>query len=187
MVHEVQTPDPMSHSPSRKLDVFAALLSYLVPGLGQIYQGRVSKGILFLVSLHVLFFYGMWLGQFRNVYLPHTDTRHNVVFTSTILADVENRLQFAGQFFIGVAAWPALIQYASDPNLEKHPLLGTWQRAPRHDELNALQRNGDKRWDLGWVYTVIAGVLNILVIYDALAGPAVREAPDEMEQRVIAT
>jgi hypothetical protein len=26
--------------------------------------------------------------------------------------------------------------------------------------------------ELGWVYTVIAGVLNILVIYDAVAGPA---------------
>ena len=35
-----------------------------------------------------------------------------------------------------------------------------------------LQRDGDKTWDLGWVYTVIAGVLNIMVIYDALTGPA---------------
>ena len=35
-----------------------------------------------------------------------------------------------------------------------------------------MQRDSDKRWDLGWVYTVIAGVLNVLVIYDALAGPA---------------
>jgi hypothetical protein len=41
--------------------------------------------------------------------------------------------------------------------------------------LNKLQRDGDKTWDLGWVYTVIAGVLNVLVIYDALAGPAFRE------------
>ena len=41
--------------------------------------------------------------------------------------------------------------------------------------MNQLQRDGDKTWDLGWVYTVIAGVLNVLVIYDALAGPAFRE------------
>src|SRR5438477_255051 len=38
-------------------------------------------------------------------------------------------------------------------------------------------RDGNKRWDLGWVYTVIAGVLNLLVIYDALAGPLFREYP----------
>jgi hypothetical protein len=177
----------MSQPTPRQLDAWAALLSYLVPGLGQIYQGRVGKGILFLVSLHVLFFYGMWLGEFRNVYLPHTDTRQNVVFTSTVLADVENRLHFAGQFFIGVAAWPALIQYYSDPNADKHPILGSWQRAPRVEELNSLQRNGDKRWDLGWVYTVIAGVLNILVIYDALAGPAVPDASVELKKKVVTT
>ena len=48
-------------------------------------------------------------------------------------------------------------------------------RAPSLDKINQLQRDGDKTWDLGWVYTVIAGVLNVLVIYDALAGPAFRE------------
>jgi hypothetical protein len=31
--------------------------------------------------------------------------------------------------------------------------------------------------DLGWVYTVIAGVLNIMVIYDAFAGPAFLAPP----------
>ncbi len=35
-----------------------------------------------------------------------------------------------------------------------------------------MQTAGDKTWDLGWIYTVIAGVLNIMVIYDAIAGPA---------------
>ena len=35
-----------------------------------------------------------------------------------------------------------------------------------------LQRDGDKTWDLAWVYTVIASVLNVMVIYDAFAGPA---------------
>ena len=47
--------------------------------------------------------------------------------------------------------------------------------------MNDLQRNGDKRWDLGWVYTIIAGVLNILVIYDALAGPAFRDPKEVAE------
>jgi hypothetical protein len=38
-----------------------------------------------------------------------------------------------------------------------------------------LQREHHKKWELAWVYTVIAGVLNLLVIYDALAGPVVRD------------
>ena len=36
-------------------------------------------------------------------------------------------------------------------------------QTPPERELNDLQRDGNKRWDLGWVYTVIAGVLNVLV------------------------
>ena len=45
-------------------------------------------------------------------------------------------------------------------------------RTPSDPALNALHTSGDKRLELGWVFTVIAGVLNIMVIYDALAGPA---------------
>lgn len=170
----------MSQLPPRKYDPFAALLSYLVPGLGQIYQGRVSKGLMFAVCLLSLFFYGMWLGNFKNVYLPDpgSDKQQNVVFTKGVLGDLENRLHFVGQFWIGMAAWPAIIQYATfdkDAQPPRHSVLGTWQRPPTEEELNVLQRNGDKHWDLGWVYTVIAGALNFLVIFDALAGPAVRE------------
>src|SRR5262249_26325200 len=39
-------------------------------------------------------------------------------------------------------------------------LLGTYQRAPSEKEINRLQRNSDKTLDLGYVYTVIAGLLN---------------------------
>ena len=53
----------------------AALLSYLVPGLGQIYQGRVGKGILFFVCVYTLFFYGMYLGSWQNVYLARHHRR----------------------------------------------------------------------------------------------------------------
>ena len=61
------TPPP----PPVKLDYVAGLLSYLIPGLGQLTQGRVRKGLLFLVCLYTLFFYGMYLGiRGQNVYLP---------------------------------------------------------------------------------------------------------------------
>lgn len=168
---------------TRKLDALAALLSFLVPGMGQIYQGRIGKGILFLVSLYTLFFYGMWMGQWSNVYLPDTNVTNNYVFHFKPLGDVENRVHFAGQFWIGIAAWPALVQYAAaDPNQPNKPLpiLRDYQKSPDEERLNDLQRRGDKRWDLGWVYTVVAGVLNILVIYDALAGPVHRESPGRL-------
>jgi hypothetical protein len=170
--------------PPVTLDPLAALLSYLVPGLGQIYQGRVGKGLLFFGGLYTLFFYGMWMGQWKNVWLPDATALPDVSIAGQQLGGpakaLKYRLEFLGQFWIGAAAWPAVHQYATfDSTKEKGKLFGKFQRAPIESELNELQRNGDKRWDLGWVYTVIAGVLNLLVIYDAFAGPMFRDPPSD--------
>jgi hypothetical protein len=179
-----QTAAPTAAPP--KLDPFAALLSYLVPGLGQIYQGRTGKGLLFLICVYVLFFYGMYLGRWSNVFLSDT-AGHNPPFPSLplVVNNLYNRPHFAGQFWIGAAAWPAIWHYWHDaPNQARGPIanrqdfFAKFEAAPSEAELNELQRDSDKHWDLGWVYTVIAGVLNVLVIYDALAGPAFGQGSD---------
>lgn len=178
--------------PPRQLDFRAALLSYIIPGLGQVVQGRIAKGVLFFVSLYALFFYGMALGQMKNVWLPPTQAMPDVekqIFGMRIalagpLKPLSYAPQFAGQFWIGAAAWPALAQNIfGEPlptsmeadNRKGLPVIGRYMMTPTEEELNLLQRDGDKRWDLGWVYTLIAGVLNLLVIYDAFAGPAIRD------------
>ena len=162
----------------------AALLSYLVPGLGQIIQGRIAKGVLFLVCLYGLFFYGMYLGHWRNVYIPESaPPRDGQDRTGRMLDMVTDKARFAGQFWIGAAAWPAIAQHLGQPaqrddlrdwhkGVPPHSLFGTFMRAPDEEELNDELRSSDKKYELGWMYTVIAGVLNILVIYDAFAGPA---------------
>jgi hypothetical protein len=183
--------------PERPHSPLAGLLSYLIPGLGQIYQGRVAKGLLFFVCVYALFFYGQYLGSARvtihnteyavssNVYLPDTarEDRNNPFHLPRLLANLYNRPQFAGQFWVGIAAWPAVWQYYTyDENHDKgDPLLGTFQRTPSEAALNAVHTSGSKLMELGWVYTVIAGVLNIMVIYDALAGPAFLLAHKEKE------
>jgi TM2 domain-containing membrane protein YozV len=171
------TPPPAAAPP--KLDPFATLLSYLVPGLGQIYPGRVGKGVLFFVCIYGLFFYGMYLGRWSNVFLADTAERNPTWKLPQWATNLYNRPHFAGQFWIGIAAWPAIWHYThQDPNLPRGPIttrqefISKFEAAPSEVELNDLQRDSDKHWDLGWVYTVIAGVLNVLVIYDALAGPA---------------
>jgi hypothetical protein len=156
-----------------------AVLSYLVPGLGQICQGRVGKGLLFFFCLYGMFFYGMALGSWENVYLPDTTNGAQPSKMPAVITNLYNRLPFLGQFWMGIASWPAIYQYMTydDTNVDGAGLFGSFERAPRSEEtINKLQREGSKTWDLGWVYTVIAGVLNILVIYDALAGPAFAEA-----------
>lgn len=167
-------------TPPRPLDPLAALLSFAIPGLGQVMQGRIAKGFLFFFSLYGLFFYGMAMGQMKNVWIPPPDDVAPVELKGYKLEGLTrslvNRREYLGQFWIGVAAWPAVLQYMTyDKNKDEGPIFGTFQRCPPEETINKLQRDGDKRWDLGWVYTVIAGVLNLLVIYDALAGPMVRE------------
>jgi hypothetical protein len=174
-----------------RLDPVAAFLSYLVPGLGQINQGRVGKGLLFLVCIYALFGYGMYLGRWSNVFLADT-AGPNKPFPSLplLVNNLYNRPHFAGQFWIGVAAWPAVWHYwHDDPNQvrgkanNRQEFFAKFEMAPSEQEINELQRDGDKHWDLGWVYTVIAGVLNVLVIYDALAGPAFGPGADEAKER----
>ena len=201
---------PNSNNPVPPLPQYTplpALLSYLVPGLGQMVQGRFGKGLLFFVCLYGLFFYGLFLGQgeaavidpnnrsgsakkfdlTNNVYLPSARDRNDVVVVnahasyldrfgqslSALAADLYNRPQFLGQFWMGIVVWPAIVQYNSPGSEDSPPpFLGTFMRTPSVESLNAVHTSRDKLIDLGWVYTVIAGVLNILVIYDALAGPA---------------
>ncbi len=183
----MSSPAPSPSPAPRKLDWLAFVLSYLLPGLGQVLQGRVGKGVLFFVCLYGLFFYGMWMGQMKNVWLPDASKLPEVEVP--ILGKLDGwpkalyyRPQFLGQFWIGVAAWPAVVQYvATEPPADAGDrpkptaVLGHYMQTPPEAELNDLQRGQDKRWDLGWVYTVIAGVLNVLVMYDALAGPVVRD------------
>jgi len=190
------TPSVPVVAPPIQYNWLAGLLSYLIPGLGQIYQGRIAKGVLFLVSIYGMFFYGLYLGSWSNVYLPAiaTDDENNSLHLPIFLANLYNRPQFAGQFWMGIASWPALIQYNTfDPQQDKHPWLGEYQRTPpesrtgatttKSPTLNELQTDGDKTWDVGWVFTVIAGVLNIMVIYDAVAGPALRSAQATKERK----
>jgi hypothetical protein len=168
--------------PPRVYSPVAGLLSYLVPGLGQIYQGRVAKGLLFLVCLYALFFYGLYLGEWQDVYVqPLTETDRVAerggpparTGRGNPFEVILGRARFLGQVWIGVAAWPAIWQYLTYNPAEAPPsFLGKLERMPPDEEMNNTLRNSDKTPDLGWMYTVIAGALNILVIYDAFAGPA---------------
>jgi hypothetical protein len=168
---------------SQPTSLLGGFLSFLVPGLGQIMQGRVLKGLMFLVLLLTLFHVGHALGNYQNVYLPPAEippgaNPQQMNLGQSLYNSFYQRLPFAGQVWIGVAAWPALFQYFDRPipGEDHFAFLKTYMRAPHNreddDSVNNFIRDSDKMPDLGLIYTIIAGVLNILVIYDAYAGPA---------------
>ena len=136
---------PPPHPP-REFSPLPALLSFLVPGLGPIYQGRVGKGVLFLVCIYALFFYGMYLGGGTvqagsppatytvsgPVYLPQAPKQNAPLPNLPGWAnDLYNRPQYLGQFWVGVVAWPALLQYLNyDENKDAGPIFGRFERDP---------------------------------------------------------
>lgn len=160
----------------------AALLGWLVPGLGHLYQGRTGKGLLFFVCVMGSFWYGMYLGN------------GHVVYAST--PGQELRWQYYCQLGAGGVALPALLQRSRV--LQGKPPIGQsddpaasrpWYAPPRNQPIRtkddsgniSLQPNELSRWvvdsnpyfEIGTVYTMIAGLLNLLVVCDAYAGPLV--------------
>ncbi len=169
-------PPPRVDLKNRRL---AALLAFLVPGLGHFYQGRRGKGALYLVCILGLYLFGFVLGGQRNVYWT---------WVNPLRSPDSFRLYFVGQFWIGLSAFPALIQ-ATLIHYGKLPIFGGFMASPYLDpsmsaplraaiEESARRGNemysllGGKRVEIGTLYTTIAGMLNILAIYDAYDGPA---------------
>jgi TM2 domain-containing membrane protein YozV len=169
----------------------AAFLAWLVPGLGHIYQGRTGKGVLFFVCIIGTFFYGWYVGGERVVYASTAN-----VFSMQFLQD---RWQYVCQVGAGLPALPALVE-RQRMREGKAPLFGelmrppnpaqctsTDQTDPNHvvqhpDELAKWNYDLGDFFEIGTVFTVIAGLLNILAIYDAYGGPLIIIPDDKKKQ-----
>jgi hypothetical protein len=199
---------PQEGKPALKVDLrdpyWAAILAWLWPGAGHLYQRRYAKGWLFMVCILGTFIFGMSLGRGRVVY---ASTRKN-----------DFRWQYLMQLGTGIPALPALAQAyktkgGGDPwfplayrypqgymdrsgtfrSLEIIPDIDAFRkesdRPPIVDGLYAPpagpveEQNNDvlgmwhleckQRYDIGTLFCIVAGLLNLLVVYDAFAGPSI--------------
>ncbi len=140
----------------------ALLLAWLVPGLGHFYQGRIGKGVLYAVSILSLFVVGLAMGDWKIVYWRWVNP---TVSTETFC------FNYLGQFWAGLIALPALIQ--STLQLRDHaPILWGFMAEPQQKLINGLYPSLGKFVEIGTLYTTVAGLLNILAMYDAFEGPA---------------
>ena len=156
----------------------AAFLAWLIPGLGHFYQGRTAKGVLFFVCILGTFLYGLYIGNGQVVYASTTPS-------------LLTRWQYLFQLGVGLPATPAIVQAW---RMENHkgplPLLGDVMRPPRMqgdfesvdqakhvvkhpDEVAKWNHDSADMFEMGTVYTIVAGLLNLLVICDAYGGPLV--------------
>lgn len=158
----------------------ASLLAWLWPGAGHLYQGRTGKGVLFMVCILGTFFFGLAIGQ------------GHVVYASWRPED--RRLPYLCQIGVGLPALPALVQAGLARNgREPIEIFGQKFMAPpedirnnvrpgeQADELSQWHTEAGANFEMGTLYTMVAGLLNILAIYDAFAGPVFTKPEEESD------
>jgi hypothetical protein len=147
----------------------AALLAWLWPGAGHLYQRRYAKAVLFMVCILGTYFFGLALGEGKVVYAAWNQA--------------DRRWQYPLQLGVGLPAMPALVQ-SFVIRRGGEPILGGLMRPPqppeaREDTLAQWQHRLNIRFELGTLYTMVAGLLNILAIWDAYGGPVITEPGKE--------
>ena len=162
----------------------ALVLAWVVPGLGHLLIGHKARGVVFMVTIHALFALGLLIGGIRAINPPD-----QAIWTYT-------------QFLSG---WPMLIANRVEKNAQNELAALTTQfdrEAPTGESLAQKQArtiqfiadhpsfaNHPKIQDLGAVYCGIAGMLNLLVMFDVLLRitGSVREDPAAIKKRQRAT
>src|SRR5215212_3259556 len=96
----MNTSQPPANEPMLEIDLrdpsLAAMLAWLIPGAGHLYQRRTGKGLLFMVCILSTYFFGLALGEGKVVYASWNQ--------------VDRRWQYPLQLGAGLPAAPALIQ-----------------------------------------------------------------------------
>lgn len=146
--------DHQSASAKSALDVpVAGLLAWLIPGLGHIYLGHRARGLVCLVTITATFWTGVAIGGVHATVDPH---QRKLWFVAQLCT--------AGNTLSGYALNRATVPgpAGKDPAV----VVAHWASA-----------------DVGVHYTGVAGLLNLLVILDAIgrAEPRLARRQDDRE------
>ena len=166
--------------------LLAGVLAWLVPGLGHFYQRRYHKALIFFLCIMPIFVAGCALASGREVGIARN------VYWDWRSSDWQNwRLWWAAQAPLGIAAVPSWIQ-AWHVNSGLAPPFGSFMAPPRlyHGDRTGVPPVLDTIWqkmphfELGTYLAAFAGLMNLLVIFDAVGGPfvGIREEKEEKNE-----
>lgn len=179
---------------------WAAFLGWLWPGAGHIYQRRYTKGLLFMICILSTFFFGLLMGRGRVVYAstrPNDFRWHYFCQVGVGLPALPALLQaYATQnqgkpwlplcrrYPAGTFTADGLREFAIIPegntNFSGKPLVDGFMAPPAgpitletNDVLGMWHSELGHWFEMGTLYTMVAGLLNFLAVYDAFAGPMI--------------
>ena len=189
---------------------WAALLAWLWPGAGHFYQKRFAKGFLYMTCVLSIYFLGLLWGSSRVVYasFKSEDLRWQylcqlgvgapafpAIVQSMVVADGGDPLWEIARRYpeqrIGDRLSRNSFQKIKDgeklPPGQK-PIVDGFM-APPGGAINLSENDVLGMWpfelghffEIGTVYTLVAGLLNMLAIYDAFVGPVIM-TPEQREK-----
>ena len=178
----------------------AGVLAWLWPGAGHLYQRRYAKGMLYMICVLSTFIYGLGLGRGRVVYASFQPGDVRWFYPMQLGVGIPAmpaviqafKVQDGGDpYFILCERYPedypdATLRFKKiDPQerdslgidktlkdgLMAPPAGPIYERDP--DVLGQWHFDYKHMFEIGTLYTIVAGLLNLLVVYDALAGPVI--------------
>ncbi len=183
----MEEPPISEYEQVKKIDlknpVIAGVLTWLVPGLGHYYQGRMTKAVLFFLCIVPTFCIGCVLGSSRE-----TGLARNVYYS---WRQQDRRWSFIPQACLGAAVLPAGLQ-AMAIHSGSPPPLGRFMAPPKLEAsdrsgvaptLSAITAQLNFLFELGTYITIMAGLMNLLAIFDAIDGPLVYRKEEELESK----
>lgn len=187
---------------------WAAFLAWLFPGAGHFYQRRYAKGTLFLICVLTTFVFGMSLGHGRVVYASSKSGdfrwQYGLQAATGIIAMPAMVQAFKTQkgndpYFVLCERFPPkhprefeIIPDEQLAGFQGKTLKDGFMAPPAGpiyvdtmDVLGKWHFDYKHFYEMGTLYTVVAGLLNLLAIYDAFCGPAILTPAqkEEMEKR----
>jgi hypothetical protein len=181
MPHYVPEPEQEGPGP---VGYLALVLAWLVPGLGHLLLGQRARGLIFAIMIHGLFAAGMVIGGIRAINPPEQPIWTYTQFLSGWPMLVANRVEHATRADLQTLAQnppgydrPSVTDDSAIPEREA--------RAKEYIKAHPLFSYHPKVQDVGAVYCGIAGMLNLLVMFDVLLRitGSVREDPSIIKKR----
>jgi hypothetical protein len=192
----------------------AALLAWLWPGAGHFYQRRFTKGFLFMICIMGTFLYGLGIGRGRTVYASFrpNDFRWQFICQAGVggpsLISVVQALKTRGggdPFLVMAERYPEgyveprsgelrefeVIPAEDRSSFEGDPIRDGFMAPPagpvtpqKLDVLGMWHAELRQFFELSTLFTLVAGLLNLLAIYDAFAGPSIVMPAEKDEEPV---
>lgn len=140
----------------QQLDPLAAILAWIVPGLGHIFIGERRRGLILMAGIHLMMATGLLIGGID------------------VVDRKEDRWWYLGEMMAGPI--PVLVdRYHQSLKVEqRHPRTGrVILAAPSPQESPAYEPSLARVNELGTLFVTLAGMLNLMCIIDVAQHPKV--------------